>query len=87
VRDPARAPAVLPADGVLVVPALVPSLAPLLASARALVTDHGGAASHGATLAREYGVPAVLGVGRATAIADGVELYVDGAAGRVYILG
>ena len=68
-------------------PAIVPSLTPLLATARALVTDHGGALSHGATLAREYGVPAVLGVGGATALADGVELYVDGDAGRVYVLG
>jgi phosphohistidine swiveling domain-containing protein len=53
---------------------------------RALVTEHGGATSHGATLAREYGVPAVLGVAGATALADGAQLYVDGAAGRVYPL-
>jgi len=32
-------------------------------------------------------VPAVLGVGRATALPDGVELYVDGDRGRVYVLG
>jgi pyruvate,water dikinase len=76
----------LPPDVVLVVPALVPSLAPLLSQARALVTDHGGALSHGATLAREYGIPAVLGARGATALADGVELWVDGDAGRVYVL-
>lgn len=87
VRALADAPSSLPADAVLVVAAIVPSLTPLVAVARALVTDHGGALSHGATLAREYGVPAVLGVGRATALADGVELYVDGDAGRVYVLG
>jgi phosphohistidine swiveling domain-containing protein len=87
VRALADAPASLPPDAVLVVPAIVPSLTPLLAGARALVTDHGGALSHGATLAREYGVPAVLGVGRATALPDGVELYVDGDRGRVYVLG
>jgi phosphohistidine swiveling domain-containing protein len=86
VRALADAPASLPPDAVLVVPAIVPSLTPLLAAARALVTDHGGALSHGATLAREYGVPAVLGVGRATSLPDGVELYVDGDAGRVYVL-
>ena len=51
------------------------------------ITDHGGPLSQGATLAREYGVPAVLGVGRATALADGVELWVDADAGRVYVLG
>jgi pyruvate,water dikinase len=57
-----------------------------LPAARALVTDHGGATSHGATLAREYGVPAVLGTGRATSIADGADLYVDATSGRVYLL-
>jgi pyruvate,water dikinase len=87
VRALADAPATLPADAVLVAPAIVPALTPLLATARALVTDHGGATSHGATLAREYGVPAVLGARGATTVADGVELYVDGEAGRVYVLG
>ncbi|HEX4457909.1 MAG TPA: PEP-utilizing enzyme [Polyangia bacterium] len=86
VRALADAPTTLPPDAVLVAPALVPSLAPLLPSARALVTDHGGALSHAATLAREYGIPAVLGTGAATAIADGAELYVDGESGRVYVL-
>jgi phosphohistidine swiveling domain-containing protein len=87
VRALAEAPSSLPADAILVVAAIVPSLTPLIAGARALVTDHGGALSHGATLAREYGVPAVLGVGSATALADGTELYVDGDTGRVYVLG
>jgi phosphohistidine swiveling domain-containing protein len=87
IRALADAPASLPPGAVLVVPAIIPSLTPLVATAAALVTDHGGALSHGATLAREYGVPAVLGVGRATALPDGVELYVDGDAGRVYVLG
>ena len=87
VRALADAPASLPPDAVLVVPAILPSLTPLIAQARALVTDHGGALSHGATLAREYSVPAVLGVGRATALPDGVALWVDGARGRVYVLG
>lgn len=86
VRSPADAPAALPDGAVLVVPAILPSLAYLLPRARALVTEHGGATSHGATLAREYGVPAVLGAPGASAIADGEGLFVDGAAGRVYRL-
>jgi phosphohistidine swiveling domain-containing protein len=86
VRSPAAAPAALPDDAILVVPAILPSLAYLLPGARALVTDHGGATSHGATLAREYGIPAVLGTRSATTLPDGAELYVDADAGRVYLL-
>jgi len=86
VRSPADAPTQLPPDAVLVVPAILPSLAYLLPAARALVTDHGGAMSHGATLAREYGLPAVLGTRRATSIADGARVYVDADSGRVYVL-
>jgi phosphohistidine swiveling domain-containing protein len=85
-RSTASAPASLPDGAVLVVPAILPSLAYLLPGARALVTDHGGATSHGATLAREYGVPAVLGTATATALPDGAELYVDADAGRAYLL-
>ena len=86
VRDPAQAPPSLGEDAVLVVPALLPSLAYLLPACRALVTAHGGATSHGATLAREYGVPAVLGVRGAEEIADGAELFVDGAAAPTSIV-
>jgi len=85
-RSTAAAPAALPDGAVLVVPAILPSLAYLLPGAHALVTDHGGATSHGATLAREYGVPAVLGTRDATSIPDGTELFVDADAGRVYVL-
>jgi pyruvate,water dikinase len=56
----------------------------LLLQAVALVTEHGGALSHAATLAREYGVPAVVGVpGALRAITHGEELEVDGTAGTV----
>ena len=84
--DPAQAPSSLPEGAVLVTPAILPSLAYLLPGCRALVTAHGGATSHGATLAREYGVPAVLGARGADSIVDGADLIVDGAAGRVYLL-
>jgi pyruvate,water dikinase len=86
VRALAAAPSALPPGAVLVVPAILPSLAYLLPGARALVTDHGGVTSHGATLAREYGVPAVLGAAGATQLPDGADLYVDAAAGRVYVI-
>ncbi|MSP59839.1 MAG: hypothetical protein EXR72_05770 [Myxococcales bacterium] len=84
-HDPAAAPAALPRGAVLVTAAILPSLAYLIPGAAALVTDHGGALSHGATLAREYGVPAVLGTGRATTtLSDGEDVIVDADAGRVY---
>lgn len=72
---------------VLVLPALLPSLAPWLLGAAALVCDSGGALSHGATLCREEGVPAVLGTGSGTQLLrDGDLVAVDAAAGRVYRL-
>ena len=50
----------------------------------ALVTDTGGALSHPAIIAREFGVPAVVATGNATEVArDGQILVVDGAAGTV----
>ena len=71
----------------LVLPALLPSWAQELWHARALVTDSGGAFCHGAILARERGLPAVLGTHVATRhIRDGQELWVDAAAGRVLVL-
>jgi pyruvate,water dikinase len=69
----------------LILPALVPSASWILPRVRALVTEHGGAFSHGATLAREYAVPAVLGVRGATQIPAGAELHVDAEAGRVVV--
>jgi pyruvate,water dikinase len=60
-------------------------LLPLLA---AIVTDSGGALSHAAIVAREYGIPGVVGTRDATArIADGARVRVDGDAGAVTVLG
>ena len=76
----------LPEGAVLVLPAALPSLAPHLSRLAGLVTEHGGALSHAATLARESGVAAVVGVAGALDIPDGTELYVDGERGRVLLL-
>lgn len=47
--------------------------------AGALVTDHGGMLSHAAIVARERGIPAVVGTGNATTrIPDGVQVRIDG---------
>lgn len=54
----------------------------------ALVTDRGGQLSHAAIVAREYGIPGIVGTREATAkIADGVRVRVDGGAGEVHVLG
>lgn len=64
-----------------------PGWTPLLERVSAVVTEVGGVLSHAAVIAREYGVPAVLSVRGATdAIADGVEVEVDGDAGEVRVL-
>ena len=60
-------------------------LLPLLG---AIVTDNGGLLSHSAIVAREYGIPGVVGTREATdRIADGVRVRVDGDAGEVTVLG
>ncbi|KYG03857.1 pyruvate kinase [Sorangium cellulosum] len=64
-----------------------PAWTPLFTLAAGVVTDTGGAVSHAAIVAREYGIPAVLGAAGATErIADGQEILVDGTEGRVVLL-
>jgi pyruvate,water dikinase len=71
---------------VLVVRHVTPAWAPLLARAGAVVADVGGALSHGSVVAREYGLPAVMGVKIATAqIASGDVVTVDGDSGTVEV--
>ncbi len=77
----------LEAGEVLVCRFTDPSWAPLFSLADALVIDIGAAASHGAIVARELGVPCVIGTGDGTRrIRTGDRLRVDGSAGRVEIL-
>ncbi|MGE5675515.1 MAG: PEP/pyruvate-binding domain-containing protein [Mycobacterium leprae] len=85
VRDESEFGRLRPGE-VLVCPYSNPSWTPLFATAAAVVTETGGAMSHAAIVAREYGIPAVMGVAGATRfIADGQELLVDGNTGRVRI--
>ena len=71
---------------ILVAHATTPAWTPLFARISALVTDMGGALAHGSIVAREYGIPAVMGTGSATQrIVDGQTITVDGVAGRVYL--
>ena len=69
---------------ILVAPSTDPGWTPLFLTAGALVMEMGGANSHGAVVAREYGIPAVVGVPGATALIETGEIVtVDGAAGQV----
>jgi pyruvate,water dikinase len=69
---------------VLVAGTTTPAWTPLFAMAAAVVTDIGGPLSHGSIVAREYGIPAVMGTGVATRrILDGQTVTVDGDAGTV----
>ncbi|MGO1592133.1 MAG: PEP/pyruvate-binding domain-containing protein [Ancrocorticia sp.] len=71
---------------ILVCPYTDPTWTPLFALAAAVVADSGGPLSHAAIVAREYGIPAVLGTGSATSLPDGATVLVDGAAGTVTVL-
>ena len=72
------------AGDVLVAALTTPAWTPLFARAAAIVTDVGGPLSHGSIVAREYGIPAVLGTGVATKrICSGQVITVDGSAGVV----
>jgi pyruvate,water dikinase len=73
--------------GVLVAKLTTPAWTPLFARAAAIVTDIGGPLSHGSIVAREYGIPAVLGTGQATQkIKSGQLIAVDGDRGQVDLL-
>ena len=73
---------------VLVAGTTTPAWTPLFSMAAAVVTDIGGPLSHGSIVAREYGIPAVMGTGIATRrIQDGQIITVDGQAGLVTISG
>jgi pyruvate,water dikinase len=71
---------------VLVAGTTTPAWTPLFAMACAVVTDIGGPLSHGSIVAREYGIPAVMGTGIATKrIRSGQMVTVDGNAGTVIL--
>ncbi len=69
---------------ILVAPSTDPGWTPLFLTAGGLVMEMGGMMSHGAVVAREYGIPAVVGVANATErIATGDTITVDGSSGVV----
>ncbi|OYD08516.1 phosphoenolpyruvate synthase [Paludifilum halophilum] len=72
---------------ILIAPFTDPGWTPLFHSAKALVMEVGGMMTHGAVVAREYGIPAVVGVDEAIkTIRDGQYIRVDGSRGYVQIM-
>ena len=74
-------------DSILVCPLTTPAWTQLFPHATGLVTDIGSILAHGSIVAREYGIPAVLGIGDATQrIKNGQRITIDGDKGMVTIL-
>ncbi|WP_218775688.1 PEP/pyruvate-binding domain-containing protein [Rhodococcus sp. 1163] len=72
---------------IVVCPYTDPAWTPLFTIAAGVVTETGGALSHAAIIAREYGIPAVLGVDNAiNQIEDGAQITLNGTAGTVTVL-
>ena len=86
IRDPSEFDRIEP-DDVLVCPCTIAAWSVVFPIVSAIVTEVGGPLSHPGILAREFGIPAVLGVGNATTLLrDGQTVIVDGTAGRVEVL-
>jgi pyruvate,water dikinase len=83
IREPAEFGRLRTGD-VLVCPYTNPAWTPLFQRAAAVVVDSGGAGSHAAIVAREYGIPAVMGCATGTSVlTDGQVVTVDGDTGLV----
>lgn len=85
VRDPAAADD-LGSGYVLVCPSTDPGWTPLFVNAAALVVERGGTLSHGAIVARDFGIPAVSLPDATRLISHGQLLRVDGSEGMVHVL-
>ena len=73
----------LGAGYVLVCPTTDPSWTPLFVNAAAIVVERGGMLSHGAIVARDFGIPAVVLHGATRLLSEGAAVKVDGNRGRV----
>ena len=86
INSPAEFDKMMP-NSILVCPMTTPAWTQLFAHATGLVTDIGGILGHGSIVAREFGIPAVVGTGIGTErIKHGEQITVDGDAGIVTIL-
>jgi len=86
VLDPSEAPVALTRNDILVVPYTDVGWTPLFSGIGGIVAETGGQLSHTSIVAREYGLPAVVSVKKAThIIRDGQSITVDGDSGKVYL--
>jgi phosphohistidine swiveling domain-containing protein len=75
---------VVPPGKIVVVPATSPSYVPLMRTCKALITDHGGIMSHAAIIAREFGLPCIVGTKTGTkALQTGDQVLLDMVKGQV----
>ena len=86
VFDPSEASA-LGVGYILVCPSTDPGWTPLFINAAGLIVERGGVLSHGAIVARDFGIPAVVVPGITRRIEDGAILQVDGNSGTVVVVG
>ncbi len=85
VRDP-RTTQLVPGE-IMVCPGTDPAWTPLFLTAGGLITEVGGLMTHGSVVAREYGIPAVVGVHDATTrLTDGQRIRIDGTSGAIELL-
>ncbi len=86
IKSPAEFDQMQP-DSILVCSMTNPAWTPLFAHATGLVTDMGGILGHGSIVAREYGIPAVVGTGNITQrVKHGQKITVDGDSGTVALI-
>lgn len=72
---------------IMVCPGTDPAWTPLFLAAGGLITEVGGMMTHGSVVAREYGIPAVVGVHQATSrLKDGQRIRMDGSTGKIALL-
>ena len=71
---------------ILVCPSTDPGWTPLFVNARGLVVERGGVLSHGAIVARDFGIPAVVCRGATHRIKDGSKLHLDGNRGMIRLM-
>lgn len=77
----------VPAKKILIVPSTSPSYVPLMRNARALITNHGGMMSHAAIVAREFGLPCIVGTKTATKqLKSGDQVVMDLVTGAIQVI-